>query len=501
MIEQNENQTRWEYNCLDISYTLEIAEILEQQMVKQPQTMQDFYHFQQAELAPALVNVMKRGVRVDLAKKDELKDKLSHLMKDVEAKLNWLIGEPFNPKSSTQVKKLFKDLLEVTPKKSKAGTDTFGAEAMASYLEDYPMLAPLITLILEYRTLQVFVGTFLSAQVDEDGRMRSSYNVAGTVTYRLASRKNAFGNGMNLQNVPSKGKIDLTLALARVDTGEDEFEGSEILNVVYSDGITKLPNCKQLFIPDPGYTFFDVDYSGADAMVVAWDSDCQWLMNFFTTQKQKLYCYLGEQYLQEAVTEKHPMYGKLKRFCHLTNYGGSADKAGRSCGMTKQEARELQRFYFKLCPEIPEWHVKLKNQVRTKGYIENSFGARGYFLNRTDPTLMNKVYAWIPQSSIGIMVNKGLVSIEKEANYLKQCTFPPFQAEEDWLGDRLAKPTKIEPIEVLMQVHDSLAGQFKTTDVTAPDRILKHMSIELPYKKPLVIPVDIATSTKSYGDC
>ena len=192
------DQIRWQYNCHDIDYTLQVAEVLIEQMSRQPAKLQEFFRFQQYELAPALVNVMKRGVRVDQAKKEDLKDKLSHLMRDVEAKLNWLAGETFNPKSPIQVKRLFKDLLGVVPVKSAKGTDTFGAAAMVIYLEEYPMLTPLITLILEYRTLQVFVGTFLSAQVDDDGRMRSSYNVAGTSTYRLASRKNAFGNGMNL---------------------------------------------------------------------------------------------------------------------------------------------------------------------------------------------------------------------------------------------------------------------------------------------------------------
>ena len=32
-----------------------------------------------------------------------------------------------------------------------------------------------------------------------------------------------------------------------------------------------LPNIRKLFIPDPGYTIFDADLSGADAQVVAWE--------------------------------------------------------------------------------------------------------------------------------------------------------------------------------------------------------------------------------------
>src|SRR5215213_5100571 len=34
-----------------------------------------------------------------------------------------------------------------------------------------------------------------------------------------------------------------------------------------------LPNIRKLFIPDPGYTIFDCDLSGADAQVVAWEAE------------------------------------------------------------------------------------------------------------------------------------------------------------------------------------------------------------------------------------
>ena len=298
--------------------------------------------------------------------------------------------------------------------------------------------------------------------------------------------------------------MDLSMALASVDTGEDSFEGEELLNVIYSEGVTELPNCKELFIPDDGYTFFDVDYSGADAMVVGWDSECEWLMDFFTNQDEKLYIFLGQQYLQRPMTTSDPLYKKFKAFCHGSNYGMGVDKAARTAGMSLLEAKKLQKFYFDLCPEIPKWHKRIKDEVYKRGYVENIFGARGYFLNRNDHTLLNKAYAYIPQSTIGIMVNKGLVSIEKEAAMLTETRRMLNKGGLDMQKHTnlsLVTDDTVAPIEVLMQVHDSLAGQIKTTDVTAPERIIKHMSIELPYKTPLVIPVDIATSVRSYGDC
>jgi DNA polymerase I-like protein with 3'-5' exonuclease and polymerase domains len=45
---------------------------------------------------------------------------------------------------------------------------------------------------------------FLTAEVDADSRLRTSYNVAGTETGRWSSSTNAFGSGTNLQNFPEK---------------------------------------------------------------------------------------------------------------------------------------------------------------------------------------------------------------------------------------------------------------------------------------------------------
>jgi DNA polymerase I-like protein with 3'-5' exonuclease and polymerase domains len=36
---------------------------------------------------------------------------------------------------------------------------------------------------------------------------------------------------------------------------------------------TSMPNIRKMFIPDPGFTMFDVDLVGADAQVVAYEAE------------------------------------------------------------------------------------------------------------------------------------------------------------------------------------------------------------------------------------
>jgi DNA polymerase I-like protein with 3'-5' exonuclease and polymerase domains len=280
---------------------------------------------------------------------------------------------------------------------------------------------------------------------------------------------------MNLQNVPKEGKIDLKYSLASVEpTDSDE----DIIEVVIDDstvGITELPNCKTLFIPDEDYVFFDIDYSGADARVVAYDSNCRFLIDIFSDDSLDLYATIATEYYKRTITKKDKERQLFKAICHGTNYLGKAPTLAGKAGLLVAEVEKVQKFYFDACPEVRAWQNRHKNNVDKYGFVENVFGARGYFLDRSDTNLYNKAIAWIPQSTIGILVNTGLVNIDTKENP--------------------------KNVQVLMQTHDSLSGQYLKSDLTAPDRITKHMEVKLKYQKELIIPAGIAISEKSYGEC
>lgn len=473
-----EDTIRWTYNTLDCMYTKEIAEVLEEQIGYSNPKLQQFYNFQIFEVAPALVDIMNQGIRIDLDKKEDLHKQLTELLSTTQETINNIVGEPLNVNSPTQLKTLFKDLLKMelkTDKKSKS--ESCASQYMFEYLTEYPEYKVLLTLILEYRSIGVFLRTFVNAKVDEDGRMRTSYNCAGTKTYRLSSRKNAFGNGANLANIPSKGKIDLKYSLAALESQQDSSDDDEEFIVGEYEGISKLPNCKDFFIPDEGYFFWNADYSGADAMIVAWDSDCKWLQKFFNDPPMKLYQYVASHYFGKEISTEDKWYKAFKQYIHGTHYGMKEDKAAMNAGIPSKDAKAIRQWYFKLNPEILDWHRRIESDIKNKGYIENIFGARGWFLNKDNPTILNQAIAWKPQSSIAVLVNKGFVNIWKQE--------------------------KKKEVAVLMQVHDALAGQGLTSlgIEQVRDKVVKHMTIELSYKKPLVIPVDFSYSEKSYGLC
>ncbi len=462
-------ETRWKYNAKDVTYTLEVLLVLQRILNKQDQKLKDLYRFQQSKLSPILDYMVWRGVKIDTIRKKELYIFFSNLLSEILITVNEVIGEEFNINSYLQKGKVFKDLLEMQLVKTKKGGETCDAAAMLVYLEEYPLYRPFLQLLLEHSSLKVFTNNFLGMELDEDDRARTQYKIAGTATGRLASVKNVWGKGGNFMNIPSKGKMDLTQSLELADQESETFASVSI------EGAIKLPNVKKIFLPDEGMEICDGDYSGADIMVVAADSECKWLLDYFSNPRGcgKVYAYIASNFLQKEVSPSSKEYKTYKGVFHGSNYGLGINRLASMSGLPIQLAKELQEYYFSLCPEVLQWQQSIKRTMQTKGYLTNIFGRRGWYLNKNDPMLFNKALSFIPQSTIADLVNHAMANIQEN----------------------------LQEVQILLQVHDSLVVQYpKEKAELYRKEIVKAMEIEIPYKPTLVIPADIQVSTKSYGD-
>ncbi len=288
-----------------------------------------------------VLEAMIRGVRVDVDKRSLFALELSDEIAAREQYFIDVLGHPLNPRSPLQMKHLFyEDLGQKEIFNRKTGTITLNDEALQKIALREPLLRPLVRRISEHRSLGVFLSTFVGARLDSDSRLRCSYNIAGTETLRLSSSQNAFGSGLNLQNIPKGG-------------GEE--------------GELVLPNVRKLFIPDPGYTFFDCDLDRADLQVVVWEADDAEL----------------KAMLLEGV-DVHAENAKLlnisrqlaKTWVHGTNYGGSARTMAIHAGISVHQAESMRARWFAAHPGIKRWHDRTEQQLRTKRFVENSFGYR-----------------------------------------------------------------------------------------------------------------------------
>lgn len=441
----------WIYNCTDAVRTLAINEVLA--AVIPAMGLEAVNAFQQSLKAPVL-KTMNRGIRVDNAARLALSLQLQREAADREAWLLDVVGREININSPKQMAKFFYEEMgekEIRQRRSDGGMSvTTNDEALHKIAGRNPILAPITRKIAELRSLGVFHSTFVQAPLDIDGRIRTSFNICGTETYRFASSKNAFGTGLNCQNIPKGGETE--------------------------DGGLNLPNVRNLFIPDPGYTFFDIDLDSADLRIVTWESDCQWMKEQFRL-KNKPYVEVMKEYYHNPNMNKnsHPReYGMFKALCHGTNYLGTPDGIAPRIGLLVHETERIQKWYFGLCPEIRAWQEEIKKQVTKRRFVQNVFGYRNYFFDKIEGTIFNQAVAWIPQSSVGCLINRAYVNIDNN----------------------------LPEVEVLLQVHDSLAGQFQTFHGDwALRRIVEESQIVLPYSDPLVIPVGIVSSSKSWGEC
>jgi len=236
-----------------------------------------------------------------------------------------------------------------------------------------------------------------------------------------------------------------------------------------------LPNIRKIFIPDPGMSFFDTDLDSADLRIVQRESNCRLLGEWLDAGLKPYVEVAKEYYHDKTITKHHPSYSKFKSLCHATHYLGQPRTiAGQAnIGLAVAEVEKVQKWYFGLCPEIKQWHEKLIAQLNKTATITNVWGYRRQFMDRIDTAVYREAAAWIPQSTVGITINHAYVNVHN----------------------------KIPEAQVLLQVHDSICGQYPTNKPEILGQILKECQIEIPYPKPLIIPIGVKTSEKSWGDC
>lgn len=475
-------EQRWTYNLQDCVYTREVGEVLLQ--TAEAMKLGEIDKHQQKLFYPVLT-AMIRGVHIRPEIKGQMAMDIQEELSHREAFLYNALGHTINPGSSKQMQALFYEDLKqpVIYKRVVVGgktvmNPTCDDDALSRIAAKEPLLKPICNAIADIRTLNKFLGDFVNMPLDDDGRMRCSFNIAGDAggksapySYRLSSSKNPFGSGGNLQTIPSEKSKSSGKAAAR---GSMDFT---------------LPNIRSMYGPDAGFTFFDMDLDRADLQVVVREAaEPDWIAAMLKgVDMHLLNAYLitkKEPPPLEELVESHSRYpdhrGPLKHmrefakvFCHATNYGGGAKTVAAHTGRSVQEIDSAQKYWFGAHPGIAKWHQRTFEQINRHRYIENKWGYRWYIFDRLE-ALLPEALAWVPQSTVGILINRIWTSFYEN----------------------------IPEVQVLLQVHDSLAGQFPThRSNTILPLMAQYSRIEIPYDPPLIIPTGVKTSTISWGDC
>jgi len=219
-LQHGDVNTLLRYNAEDCVRTFEVCSTIRSLVVQFGLSEQWEWMKRKRDLA---LRMMLRGVRINQKLRDKLGYELMSTHQELAAQLLSIIpqtwaGEPgrsaktkepvFWFSSSKQLKWVFGEFLGIPiPKHRKTKNETLGKEALNELREKHPIWRRLFNLLGDIRSVGVFITHFIRAPLDPDGRMRCSFNPAGTETFRWSSSKNAFYRGANLQNLP-KGDED-----------------------------------------------------------------------------------------------------------------------------------------------------------------------------------------------------------------------------------------------------------------------------------------------------
>jgi len=421
------NEASWIYNGLDCCVTGEIYQSLRAQLDEEDPRVQATHDFTTRKLAP-FVEMALRGTLVDGQVLAATVDDLWKSRRDLDAKFQRIMREVFggelNWNSPTQVKQLLYSRLGLKPIKARNAkgfyAETVGEEAL-EYLKIYLHVRPIVSMILTLRGIAKSIG-FLKTKLDDDGRIRTSYNLAGTNTGRLSSAQSEFGSGTNLQNVDRslRGPFvsDPGMIMVNIDLEQaDARNVGAVLHTLFyhyeAKDIAKLLGKAEWNGPvGPAFAsaYLDACESGdlhTTVCNMAWPN-LAWPEE---VSEWKAYCDGLIMFGQDSYRQIS------KKLGHGTNYYGQPRTMAKHTRTPTPIIEGFQRNYFGAFPAIPSWHQWIINEVRDQGVLYNLFGRRRHFFGRgTDARTHRQAIAYSPQSTTGEQIDRGLYNVWTQFN-------------------------------------------------------------------------------------
>lgn len=301
-------------------------------------------------------------------------------------------------------------------------------------------------------------------------RYTSIFDVSGTKSFRLSSRQ-MFGEiGGNLQNMPE--------------------------------------SMRSFMIPDPGKKIFQVDQSGAEALIVAYLAEKGNYRELFDVGiKPHTYIALNlfvdkfrgsyprDRYLFKKPSELKalPEWNTLNKFIskdhsNVTEYQlGKKVAHAKSYGMgpptfqlnvlqesqgtivlSHSEASHFLRMFEKLFPEVIEWQGRLINEAIANRRLYNLFGYPRELCGRWNNELEREALSYIPQSTVGVLTSIVFTELHNYA----------LANNKAW--------------DLLVNVHDAVVGQAPVEDIPEVCRITREL-----FARPLVSPAGETFRMKS----
>ena len=298
-----------------------------------------FYHVEMP-LVEVLGSMEYIGMKVDKDQLNELKEKFTTIINELENEIFELAGEPFNINSPKQLGVvLFEKLGLPVIKKTKTGYST-NAEVLEKLRDKHEI----IDKITEYRQIVKLNSTYVEGLLKiinpKTGRIHSSFNQTITTTGRISSTE------PNMQNIPVKTEM-----------------GRDIRKVFVADD-----NCKLV----------DADYSQVELRVLAHMSGDENMIDAFK-HGEDIHSKTASQIFDvdiKDVTSKQRIEAKAINFGII--YGKTDFGLSQDLNIPVATAKAYIDSYFNKYPKIKEFMDEAVEIATETGYATTILNRRRY---------------------------------------------------------------------------------------------------------------------------
>ncbi len=438
---KDDRDTHFEYCCKDSAVTLEIINEHKKHLAGTPL---EHYQFNMDMLRPALY-MQLRGINYDGQAAKEQTKICTIEAAAIQQRLDTMIGRSLNVNSPKQACEFLYDEkhfpVQHPKKKVGRGLDmskrTANEDACLKLFNQFS--DPALVTILQLRR-KLKEKTFCELKYDADGRIRSGYNVVGTVTGRMSSSKTADGTGFNLTTIPKKFR-----KFYQADENKHFFQ----CDLAGADGWTVAAHCLQLGDPT---MYEDYMFGLKPAKIIALLYKHGAEVNKWSRDRLK-----DES---RAINEEGPggwLYFTCKRAQHASNYltGGkqmsdqilkdSYKKDGKLLDISAVKCKQLQDLYMRTrYTGVLSWQSKIKLVItQSRGLPElpcASGHVRKFFGRPRDHKTLRDACAHEPQANTTYATNLAALNLWNDTE------------NRNTDGSLIVEP--------LHQVHDALCGQF-----------------------------------------
>ena len=275
-----------------------------------------------------------------------------------------------------------------TAKKSKTGAFSTSLEVLEALQAHGHVIADLL---IEWRRFYKLKNTYTDTLVKQinskTGRIHTNFSLTTTATGRFSS------NDPNLQNIPIRS--------------------------------TWGNNIRSAFVAESGYKILSVDYSQIELRLLAHIANIDTLKKAFA-ESRDIHATTASEIFNINIDQ---VDNHLRRRAKTINfgiiYGISAFGLAKNLGISKVEASEYIKRYFKKYPGIVEYMEKTKIFAKTHGYVKTITGRRCYIMHIDSSNVNLRAFAERAainaplQGSTADIIKKAMIKIDRELKISK----------------------------------------------------------------------------------